>query len=88
MDGRALIDLALWLSAFGLMMLRWPTRDRLHVPACLIGGGIWLLLAVLDPALRTPVYGVACAVPWTFALFRHRSEAHTARVQQTPSNRA
>ena len=75
MDGSALINLTLWLSAFGLMMWRWPNGDRLHVPACVLGGGIWLLLAVLDPSLRTPIYAVACVMPLGLALFRRRPEA-------------
>lgn len=85
MDGRSLIILALWLSAFGLAMWRWPNRDRFHVPACLIGGGIWLLLPVLEPTLRTPVYAVSCLVPWSLALFRSRTEAQMARVHQQPA---
>ena len=47
MDGSSLINLVLWLAGFGLMMWRWPHGDHFHVPACLIGGGIWLLLAVV-----------------------------------------
>ena len=86
MDARSLIILVVWLSAFGLMMWRWPNGDRFHVPACIIGGGIWLLLAVVAPVLRTPVYAVACVVPWSLTLFRRRTEANMARVQQTPRN--
>ena len=86
MDGSSLIVLVLWLSALGLMMWRWPNGDRFHIPACIIGGGIWLLLAVLEPALRTPFYAAVNVAPWGLALFRRRTEAQMARVQHPPDH--
>ena len=84
MDGSSLITLVLWFAALGLMMWRWSNGDRFHVPACLIGGGIWLLLPLLEPTMRSQQYAVVCVIFLAAALFRSSTEAGMARVQQTP----
>ena len=74
------LSLVLWFSALGLMMWRWPLGDRFHKPACIIGGGIWLLLPLLEPSMRSVPYAAACLVLLALALFRGLTDAITAKL--------
>ena len=74
------LSLVLWFSAVGLMMWRWPHGDRFHKPACIIGGGIWLLLPLFEPSMRSWPYAVGCLALLTFAVSRDRIGAIAAKL--------
>ena len=78
--------LIVWFCTLGLMMWRWPNGDRFHVPACLIGGAVWLLLPLLEPTMRSQAYAVVCVVFLTSALLRGTTETRMTPVQQSSPN--
>ena len=53
---------------------------RFHKQACIIGGGIWVLLPLFEPSMRSVPYAAACLVLLALTLFRGLTDVIAAKL--------